>query len=94
MKLRRFLRHRLTCALFQPVEVLLFESPQILALAGVFHILALFSGVCLRPYVRIRLLRTPGKDDAVMARRQHEQTAAGRVCTNERCKPFRSQSNC
>jgi len=40
--------------------------PRILALTGVLHILAL-SSVGLRLYVRVRLLRTPGKDDAVIA---------------------------
>lgn len=37
--------------------------PKILAITSVIHILALIS-VGLRLYVRIGLLRTPGKDDA------------------------------
>ncbi|KAF2825008.1 hypothetical protein CC86DRAFT_468265 [Ophiobolus disseminans] len=39
--------------------------PRILALTGIVHLLAL-SSVGLRLYVRIHLLRTPGKDDAVI----------------------------
>ena len=39
--------------------------PQILAVTGVFNLLALIS-VGLRLYARIGLLRTPGRDDFMM----------------------------
>ena len=38
---------------------------RILSITGVIHIVALLS-VCLRLYCRIGLLRTPGKDDALI----------------------------